>query len=353
MKIAIDLAKARKGLTGENPSVGCVIVKNDKIISIGQTGYNGRPHAESNAINNSFQNLTGSRMYVTLEPCYHYGKTPPCTKSIIKSGINEVIYSVNDIDKKVKGKSFKIFKKNEINVKKGILKKETRDLYDSYIINRKYKLPFVTAKIAISKNKLIYSEGIKRITDHTSDKITHYLRFKNDAIMVSCKTLNTDNPKLNCRLKGFEKFSPKRIILDRNLDINLNSYVCKSIKNGNTIIFYNSSKNSKIQLLKKKGVTLIRSKLDNRKKFDLRIIKKKIFSLGIRNLLVEGGNELTKNMLYSKLVDQFYLFKSPKNLPKNKKYVFFTSNNILKKKYKIKSKMISNLAKDNITIYKR
>ncbi len=353
MKIAIDLAKVRKGLTGENPSVGCVIVKNDKIISIGQTGYNGRPHAETNAISSSFQNLTGSKIYVTLEPCNHYGKTPPCTKSIIKSGIKEVVYSINDIDKKVKGKSFKILKKNNINVKKGILKKETRDLYDSYIINRKYKLPFVTAKIAISKNNLIYSEGIKRITDQSSDKISHYLRLKNDAIMVSCKTLNTDNPRLNCRLKGYENFSPKRIILDRDLDINLSSYVCKSIKKRNTIIFYNSSKNSKIRLLKKKGVILIKSKLDNKKKFDLRIIKKKLFSLGIRNLLVEGGDKLTKNMLYNRLVDQFYMFKSPKNLPQNRKYVFFTSNDILKNKYKIKSKDISNLAKDNITIYKR
>ena len=353
MKIAIDLAKARKGLTAENPSVGCLIVKNDKIISIGQTGYNGRPHAESNAINSSFQNLTGSKMYVTLEPCNHYGKTPPCTKSIIKSGINEVIYSIDDIDKKVKGKSFKILKKNNINVKKGLLKKETKNLYDSYIINRKYKLPFVTAKIAVSKNKLIYSEEIKKITNQNSDKISHYLRFKNDAIMVSCKTLNTDNPRLNCRLKGFEKFSPKRIILDRNLDVNLTSYVCKSIKKGNTIIFYNSSKNSKIQLLKKKGAILIKSKLDNKKRFDLRIIKKKIFSLGIRNLLVEGGNELTKNMLDNRLVDQFYLFKSPKNLSMSKKYVLFTLNKILKNKYKIKSKMISNLAKDSITIYKR
>ena len=353
MKIAINLANERKGLTGENPSVGCVIVKNDKIISIGQTGYNGRPHAESNAINNSFQNLIGSRMYVTLEPCNHYGKTPPCTKNIIKSGIKEVVYSVNDIDKKVKGKSFKILKKNNIKVKKGILKQEAQELYDSYIINRKYKLPFVTAKIAISKNKLIYSEGIKRITDQTSDKISHYLRFKNDAIMVSCKTLNTDNPRLDCRLKGFENFSPKRIILDRDLGINLSSFVCKSIKKGNTIIFYNSYKNSKIQFLKKKGVILIKSKLDNKKKFDLRVIKKKIFSLGIRNLLVEGGDKLTKDMLYNRLIDKFYLFKSPKDLSKNKKFVSFTSNNILKNKYKIKSKSISSLAKDNITIYKR
>ena len=87
MKLAINLAKARRGLTGENPSVGCLIVKDDKIISIGQTGYNGRPHAESNAINNSFQDLSGAKMYITLEPCNHYGKTPPCTNSIIKSGI--------------------------------------------------------------------------------------------------------------------------------------------------------------------------------------------------------------------------------------------------------------------------
>ena len=124
MKLAINLAKARKGLTGENPSVGCVIVKNDRIISIGQTGINGRPHAESNAINNSFDNLSGSKMYVTLEPCNHYGKTPPCTKKIIKSGIKEVFYSINDIDDKVKGKSFNILRKKKIKVSKELLKHE-------------------------------------------------------------------------------------------------------------------------------------------------------------------------------------------------------------------------------------
>ncbi len=123
MKLAISLAKARIGLTGENPSVGCLIVQNDKIISIGQTGYNGRPHAEINAINNSFQNLSGSKMYVTLEPCNHYGKTPPCTKSIIKSGINEVFYSMNDIDNKVKGKSFRILSKKKDQSKKRSFKK--------------------------------------------------------------------------------------------------------------------------------------------------------------------------------------------------------------------------------------
>ena len=114
MKLAINIASVRKGLTGENPSVGCVIVKNDKIISIGQTGFNGRPHAEYNAINNSLDKLKGSKMYVTLEPCNHYGRTPPCTNSIINSGISEVIYGMDDIDKKVKGRSFKILSNKRI-----------------------------------------------------------------------------------------------------------------------------------------------------------------------------------------------------------------------------------------------
>ena len=114
MRLAINLAKARKGLTGENPSVGCIIVKNDEIISIGQTGYNGRPHAETNAINSSAESLKGAKMYVTLEPCNHYGKTPPCTNIIINSGIKEVFYSIHDIDKKVRGKSFKILNKKKL-----------------------------------------------------------------------------------------------------------------------------------------------------------------------------------------------------------------------------------------------
>ena len=353
MKLAINLARSRRGLTGDNPSVGCVIVKNDKIISIGQTGYNGRPHAEYNAIKNSFQNLIGSKLYVTLEPCNHYGKTAPCTKSIIKSGISEVYYSIDDIDKKVKGKSLKILSKKKIKVKKGLLKKDVNNLYDSYIVNRIKKIPYVTGKIAISKNKLIYSKGTKRITDKISDKLTHYLRYKNDAIMISSRTLIIDNPKLNCRLIGYEKFSPKRIILDKNLEINLGSHIFRSAKKGNTIIFHSSLDNSKIKILKKKGINLIKFKLNNNKHFDLKIILKKLYILGIKNLLVEGGDKITKNLLKNRLINQFYLFRSPKNLSKMKKYQIFTSFNILDNKYINKSRISSKLAKDNITIYKR
>ena len=353
MKLAINLAKARKGLTGENPSVGCLIVKDDKIISIGQTGFGGRPHAEYNAINNSIEKLKGSKMYVTLEPCNHYGKTPPCTDRIIKSGISEIIYGMDDIDKKVKGKSFKILSNKKIKVKKGLLKAEAKNLYDTYIVNRIKKLPYVTGKIAISKNRLIYSEGIKRITHKSSDKLTHYLRYKNDSIMISSKTLNTDNPKLNCRLKGFEKFSPKRIILDRNLEMKINSYIFKSTNKNNTIVFHNSSDSKKIQILKKKRITLLKTKVDNNKLFNLRIILKKLYSLGTRNLLVEGGDMITKNLIKNSLIDKFYLFKSSKNIKTSGKHKFFTSYNILNNRYRKKNRISSKLAKDNITIYKR
>ncbi len=353
MKLAINLARSRRGLTGENPSVGCLIVRDDKIISIGQTGFNGRPHAETNAINNSFQNLKGSKMYVTLEPCNHYGKTPPCTKSIIKSGINEVIYSINDIDSKVKGKSFKILRGKNIKVRTGLLKNEAKSLYDSYIINRKHKLPFVTAKIATSKNKIIYSKRIKRITNILTDKLTHYLRFKNDAIMISSKTLNIDNPKLNCRLKGYENFSPKRVILDRNLEIDMKSNILRSVKKDNTIIFHNSINSDKIKILKQKGIYLVKLVLKNKKEFNLRIVFKKLFSMGIKNLLVEGGDKITKNLLQNRLVNKFYLFESYKNLPIDKEIIYFTSNNLLNKNYRLISKISSKEAKDNITIYKR
>ena len=353
MSLALTLASARHGLTGENPSVGCVIVKNDEIISIGQTGYDGRPHAEYSAIKNSNEILDGSTMYVTLEPCNHYGKTPPCTKEIIKKKIKEIIYSVEDVDKKVKGKSLKILKSKNIIVKKGLLNEEVNNFYVPYFFNRKNKLPYVTGKIAVSKNDLIYSKGTKRITDIHSDKFTHLLRYKNDSLMISCKTLNEDNPKLDCRLNGLDKFSHKRIILDNNLEMNINSYIFRTVSKDNTVIFYKNADRSKISIFKKKGIKLIKSNLSKNNNFDLKLIFKKLYRLGCRNLLVEGGNDLTKSILKKKLFNQFYLFKSQKTLSKLVPYKDFNGFKDLSQKYRSKSKVNTQLGKDSITLYKK
>ena len=353
MNLALILARARHGFTGPNPSVGCVIVKNDKIISIGQTGYGGRPHAEYNAIKNSNENLVGSKMYVTLEPCNHYGQTPPCTNSIIRNKINEVVYSIEDIDNKVKGKSFGILKSKNIMVKKGLLKNKITKFYIPYFFNKKNKIPFVTGKIATSKNKLIYSKGKKKITDIYSDKLTHFLRYKNDALLISYKTLNNDNPKLNCRFKNLEKYSPKRIILDSSLKTRTTSYIFKTAKKISTIIFYNSADKARISLFKKNRIQLIKLKLNKNKFFDMKVILKKLFNLGCRNLLIEGGNQLTKVILKEKLFNQFYLFKSPKNLSKLVDHIEFKCFKILSQNYKSKTIINTKLGKDIITLYKK
>jgi len=352
MKLALDLAKAKHGLTGTNPSVGCVIVKKDKIISIGQTGYNGRPHAEYNAIKNSIQNLKDAKMYVTLEPCNHYGQTPPCTNLIIRNKFQKVFYGLDDIDKKVKKKTQKILKSNNIEVKKGLMKSKLKEFYYPYFFNRTKKIPFTTGKIAVSKNNLIYSKNNKKITNIYSDKITHLLRYKNDSIMVSYKTLNIDNPRLNCRIKGLEKFSPKRIILDNNLDINTNSYIFKTANTHNTIIFYNKGDKKKIILLKKK-IQLIKSKLIKKRYFDLYIILKKLYKLGCRNLLVEGGNDLSSSFLKQRLFNKFFLFQSQKTLSKSGEYKDFKSLKNLYKNYKNSHKINTKLGKDLIKVYNK
>jgi len=353
MNLALNLARVRHGLTGENPAVGCVIVKNDEIISIGQTGYNGRPHAEYNAIKNTNENLEGSKMYITLEPCNHYGQTPPCTSEIIKNRISEVFYSIDDIDKKVKGKSFQILKSKNIIVKKNLLKKNVANFYGPYLFNRKNKIPYVTGKIAVSNNNLIYSKGTKRITNIHSDKLTHFLRYKNDSLMISYKTLNKDNPKLNCRLKGLTKFSPKRIILDNNLKMKTSSYIFKTATKNNTIIFYKNADKVKISLFKKKGIQLIKSNLIKDKYFNLKLILKKLYNLGCRNLLVEGGNELSSSFLKNRLFNQFYLFKSIKNLSKLVTHKDFNCFKDLSQNYKSKSKINTKLGKDSIILYKK
>ena len=353
MNLALDLARARHGLTGDNPSVGCIIVKDDEIISVGQTGYNGRPHAEFNAIKNSNDDLKGSKMYVTLEPCNHYGQTPPCTREIIKNKIHAVIYGIDDIDKKVSGKSFKIFKLNNIIIKKGLLKNKIKNFYIPYFFNRKNKIPYVTGKIALSKNDLIYSKGGKKITDVHSDKLTHFLRYQNDSLLITYKTLNKDNPRLDCRIKGLRKFSPKRIILDNYLKTKITSYIFKTSNKNNTIIFYKKASKAKVSFFKKKGIKLIKSNLIKNDYFDFKSVLKKLYKLSCRNLLVEGGNDLSKNILKNKLFNEFYTFKSKKNLSKFTTYQDFNCFNYLSQNYKNRSKINTKLGKDQITLYKR
>ena len=270
-----------------------------------------------------------------------------------KNKISKVIYSVDDVDKKVKGKSFKILKSKNVIVKKGLLNKEINDFYKPYIFNRKNKIPFVTGKIAVSKNNLIYNKEKKKITDIHSDKLTHFLRYRNDSLMISYKTLNEDNPKLNCRLNGLNKFSPQRIILDNKLQTKISSYIFRTVNKTNTTIFYKEADRIRVSLFKKKGIKLIKSNLLKNGNFDIKSILKKLYNLGCRNLLVEGGNDLSKSIIKNKLFNQFYLFKSTKNLSKLVSHKDFNGFKDLSQIYKSKNKINAQLGKNSITLYRK
>ena len=350
MRLAINLAKNQKNNTGQNPSVGCVIVKNQNIISYGVTNFNGRPHAETIALNKSRKYNKDSTVYLSLEPCSHYGKTPPCTLSLINSKVKKVYFSKNDSDKRSKSKAKTILNSNNIKCKSGLLIKDSKILYKEYDYIRKFKLPYVTGKIACFKNNYIYNNK-QSITNRHSKSVSHLLRSQHDAILTSYKTINKDNPKLTCRLPGLENKSPKRIIIDVNLKINLKSYVIKNSHFPKTIIIHNSYNKLKISKLKKLGVKLIYIKTLNDNYFDLRKILKLIYKLNLHKIIVEFGRELTSKMLLKNLYNEFYLFKSDRIISANKGLNISKITNKLNKNYKKKTNLNTYLEKDTILHY--
>ena len=351
MNLAINLANNRNGLTGLNPSVGCVIVKENKVISFGQTGFNGRPHAEFEAIKKcNKKDLNGSSIYITMEPCTHYGKTPPCTNLIIKSKIKKVIFSINDVDKRTANKAYSHLKSKKIIVLRGLLKNESRKIYKNYFLHKSLKKPYVSAKIACSNDYFISSKS-KFITNKYSRIVSHLLRYNFDSILVSSKTANADNSKLSCRINGLENYSPRRLIIDKNLTINMKSPIVNDDKKNNTIIFHHSKDKKKIKLLRSKSVKLNYTDLDANNKINLKKVFLKAYNMGIGSIIIEGGKTLTKSLLKEKLISEFYLFKSNQNLGKSGK------NNIsdLKKKityfFKKKENVETFLDGDKITRY--
>ena len=350
MQLAINLAKNQKNNTGQNPSVGCVIVKNRKIVSFSNTNDNGRPHAETIALKHDKKNNKGSTVYLSLEPCSHYGKTPPCTNALIKSEVKKVYFSKNDSDERSKFKAIKILKNHKILTKSGILKSETNSLYKEYDYVRKNKLPYVVGKIACFKNNYIYNNNLS-ITNNHSKSVSHLLRSQNDAILTSYKTINKDNPKLTCRLSGLENKSPKRVILDVGLKIKMKSFVIKNAKFPKTIIIHNSNKKKKISKLKKLGVKMINLNISKNSHFNLVDVLKKLHKINIHKVLVEVGKDLTNQMISCNFYNEFYLFKSSRYL--NPKDGINISKIIrkLNKKYKKIINLNTYLDKDNIIHY--
>ena len=282
--LAFNLAEKNLGKTKTNPSVGCVIVRDNSVISSGVTSIRGRPHAEFNALSKN-TNFKNSTMYVTLEPCTHTGQTPPCTKIIKRKKIKNVYYCFNDPDERTHQKA-KIVLGNVIKQKKASIR--YKDFYRSYYLNKKNKIPLIDAKIAFSKDYFTINKRSKWITCARSRKVGHLIRSKYNCIVSTSQSINKDNSLLNCRIGGMNFYEPNLIIIDRNLSLKKNLKLLKLTAKRKTYIITASDNIKKLNFFKKKNIKIIKiKKLEDQKDFNY--IFKKIFHIGYGRVLVESG----------------------------------------------------------------
>ena len=315
MKQAIKLSKKGFGFVNPNPLVGAVIVKNVKIIGKGYHAGFGGPHAEINAIRNSKESLKGSTIYVTMEPCNHHGKTPPCTERLIKEQFKRVVVGMKDPNVLVNGKGIETLINAGIKVDNGILEDEIKTLNEAYIKYITCQLPFCTLKTAMTLDGKIstFTGDSKWISNEDSRQCVHELRHRSAAIMVGVNTIIKDDPMLTDR-SGFKKKShPLRVVVDSTGRTPLSANVLNT-KDAKTIIAITSQTGSDfVNGVKKKGAQIIVCPEKN-KKVDVTYLIKELGKRGIDSILLEGGSTLNFSAIQDGIVDKVYSFISPKVL---------------------------------------
>jgi len=315
MRWCIELALKGAGYVSPNPLVGCVIVKNGKIISEGYHQKFGGYHAERNAINSALNrniNLKGSSLYVNLEPCAHYGKTPPCADFIIANKISKVIIGTKDPYQLVSGNGIRKLKRAGINVKTGILENECRSLNKFFFKYVTTGLPYVILKTAMTIDGKIADKKYrsKWISSVESRRIVHGLRTSYDAVLVGKNTVKHDNPLLTARLvKGRNPF---RIVIDSKLSLSLRKNIFSDgFANRTIVLISKNADKGKIKVLEKRNVKIIFCKSQG-KIIDIRDALKSIAKRGITSIMVEGGAKTYSEFMEHNLTDEYMIFISPK-----------------------------------------
>jgi len=338
LDLAFKIAEKNLGKTKLNPSVGVVVVKNDTIISSGVTSVSGRPHAEYNALSSN-KNFLGANLYTTLEPCVHTGQTAPCVDIIAKKKIKNVFYAFEDPDLRTFKKAKKILKRKKI-IARLIKSKNFKDFYSSYFFNKKFNKPFISAKIAISKDYYSINKISKWITSRHSQKVAHLLRSNNDCIFSTSKSVNLDNSILNCRIDGLNNYKPDLFIIDLNLKLKKNLLLNKIVKKRKTYLITKEINKNKITFFKKKGFKFIFIKSLSTKS-DFSLMLQKIYKLGYSRAFFETGLSFLNTLLNYKLLNSFYIFQSNKNLGNrgsNNSSIKYLKNIKLNKKLKVNLK---------------
>ena len=308
MRLALKLARRAEGLTNPNPTVGAVIVKNGKVVGRGYHKRCGLPHAEINALNDAGDKAKGAVLYVTLEPCDHFGRTPPCTDAIINSGIKRIVIGMKDPNPLNNGRGIKKMKRVGIKTSVGILESDATGLNRPFIKFSTTGLPYVTVKVAESLDGKIATRtgDSKWITGEDSRKYVHELRARVDAVMVGVNTVIKDDPVLLSRIPGTKQ--PARVIVDTDLKVPRKSKIFSTVDISPVYI----------ATIKKelgtgdRGPGCVISIKADRGRVDLRALLKKLGGIGMIHVLVEGGGELVASLVENRLADEFLFFIAPK-----------------------------------------
>ena len=358
LNIALFCLEKIIGRSFPNPTVFSLLVESNKtfednkIVSFGFTSPGGRPHAESNTLENfCFKNNKIYSLYSTLEPCSHFGRDESCVSKILKTKkINRVIFSLKDPDERVNGNGEKLLKKNKLVVKSNILKSKSENLYYGYSLNRKKGRPKIILKLALTLDGYITLKKGKRtkITNAKSDTFIDILRSEVDAILVGSNTVKIDDCILKCKMPSLIDKSPIRIILNKKLDLNIKSNVFKNCDKFRTIIFTDNNCEKKISKFKKNHVEVITLPTKN---YNLKSILKKLSSFGVSNLLVEGGGKVFNSFFKENLFDNIYIFRSnfSSGIKKNK----FLQGKINLNKSIFFKKEIKKFGEDTLEIYNK
>ena len=334
MQRAIALAKKGAGFVNPNPMVGCVVVKDNEIIAEGYHEYYGGLHAERNALTRTTADCKGATLYVTLEPCCHHGKTPPCTDIIIEKGIKKVVVGLLDPNPLVSGKGISILQNAGIEVVTGVEADKIKELNKVFLKYIKTKRPYVILKTAMTLDGKIasYTGDSKWITNDKSRQLVHKLRSEMMGIVAGIGTVKADNPMLNCRLEGQQTTDnrqqsvrqPIRIIVDTKASISLDSNIVKTANEYRTILAISrdvtpvaseqttvNSQQSKINELKSFNVEILQCE-EKDGHVDINDLMIKLGEKGIDSLLLEGGSCLNAAFLEAGCVDEVYAFIAPK-----------------------------------------
>jgi diaminohydroxyphosphoribosylaminopyrimidine deaminase / 5-amino-6-(5-phosphoribosylamino)uracil reductase len=314
MRTALALARRGLGQVWPNPAVGCVIVAADRVVGRGWTQPGGRPHAETEALRRAEAAARGATAYVSLEPCAHWGKTPPCTDALVEAGIRRVVVALEDPDPRVAGAGIERLRRAGIAVETAIGPDEAAEINAGFLMRERLGRPLVTLKLATSLDgHIATATGESRwITGPPARALAHELRARHDAVMVGTGTVLADDPQLTCRLPGLGHRSPVRVVLDRRMRIPPTARVIAEAREVPTwVLTTRSADQARREALVANGADVIEVVADAADGLDLGATLQALGARGLTRLLVEGGSGLSAALLRAGLVDRLVWLHAP------------------------------------------